>query len=413
MYDLHLSAEQLEIRDTVRDFVNTVVKPITLKPARLEARDRILPPDLLDQASQMGLRTLALSEDHGGAGADALTACIVAEELAAGDVDLAAVLTETSMLGNVLFDRMMSAAQRERFLDAFVSDDRYHLAYAHQEPEGGDALGINYHRPVAVEPAIKTTAVRAANGDFIVNGVKHCVANAPLAKLMAVLVHADAKHPDGSVILIPHDTAGVSVREDGPERWSHGVCGEVTFKDCHVPADHLLAGDGNPLAAQVSGGRGVPLAQALNIGIGRAAFEAALDYAQLRVQGGRYIIQHQAIGTKLADIAVRLELARSAVWQAAWASDHPQAQGDRSLSDLPLQIVAQAYTAEAMVHVAKDAAECFGAMGVMRDMPLQKYVREARISQHSAGGAVDARLRLAEALSGYRRPAAAFASAAE
>jgi alkylation response protein AidB-like acyl-CoA dehydrogenase len=410
MYDLHLSAEQLEIRDTVRDFVNTVVKPVTLKPARLEARDRILPPDLLDQTSQMGLRTLALSEDHGGAGADALTACIVAEELAAGDVDLAAVLTETSMLAHILFDQMMSAAQRERFLDAFVSDDRYHLAYAHHEPDGGALLGIHYHRPAA-EPPLKTTAVRAQNGDWIVNGAKLCVANAPLAKLFAVLVRADAQH-GGGAILVPRDAAGVSVREDGPERWSHGVCGEVTFKDCRVPADHLLAGD-NPLAAQVSGGRGVPLAQALNIGIGRAAFEAALDYAQLRVQGGRHIIQHQAIGAKLADIAVRLEAARSMVWQAAWASDHPEAQAGRSLSDLPLQTVAQVYAAEAMVRVAKDAAECFGAMGVMRDMALQKYVREARISQHAAGGAVDARLRLAEALSGYRRPATAFASAAE
>ena len=91
MYNLHLSAEQLEIRDTVRDFVDGVIKPVALKADRLDAGDRSLPMDVLDQASQMGLRALALSEDLGGAGADMLTACIVAEELGAGDADIASV----------------------------------------------------------------------------------------------------------------------------------------------------------------------------------------------------------------------------------------------------------------------------------------------------------------------------------
>src|SRR6185295_4708546 len=98
MYNLHLSAEQLEIRDTVRDFVAQEIKPVVLKADRLDAGDRSLPTALLDQASQMGLRTLALSEAAGGAGADNLTCCIVTEELAAGDADIAAVLSETSAL---------------------------------------------------------------------------------------------------------------------------------------------------------------------------------------------------------------------------------------------------------------------------------------------------------------------------
>ena len=103
MYDLHLSAEQLEIRDTVREFVTNEIKPVAIKPARMEALERRPEPDILVKAAQMGLRTLALSEAHGGAGADALTSCIVAEELAAGDPDVAAVLVETSMLGSLLF----------------------------------------------------------------------------------------------------------------------------------------------------------------------------------------------------------------------------------------------------------------------------------------------------------------------
>ena len=128
-----------------------------------------------------------------------------------------------------------------------------------------------------------------------------------------------------------------------------------------------------------------------------------MDYARIRVQGGRPIIEHQAIGTKLADVAIRLDIARNAVWRAAWATDHPDAYADRSLPDLPLRAIAAVFTAESIYRAAKDAAECFGAMGVMRDMPLQKYVHDARICLYAGDGTADARLRIAEALANHRR----------
>jgi alkylation response protein AidB-like acyl-CoA dehydrogenase len=145
------------------------------------------------------------------------------------------------------------------------------------------------------------------------------------------------------------------------------------------------------------------LAQALNLGIGRAATEAAFQYAQLRVQGGRPIVEHQAIGTKLAECALRLDVVRNAIWRAAWAADHPDAFADRSLPDLPLTTMAKVFTAESIYRVTKDAAECFGAMGVMRDMPLQKYIHDAMICLHAGDGNSDDKLRIAEALIGYRR----------
>ena len=114
----------------------------------------------------------------------------------------------------------------------------------------------------------------------------------------------------------------------------------------------------------------------------------------------------KAIGAKLAEIAVRLEVARAAIWQAAWASDHPDAVADRSLPDLPLTTVASVFAAEAIYRAVKDAAECFGAMGVMRDMPPHKYVHDARACLHSGVGVSEAKLRIAEALARYRRPAA-------
>jgi alkylation response protein AidB-like acyl-CoA dehydrogenase len=401
MFNLHLSAEQLEIRDTVRDFVAREVKPVALKPERLEAFEKPLLSALLAQASQMGLRTLALSEERGGAGADNLTACIVTEELAVGDPDIAAVLAQTGMLSR-LFERLMTPAQRDRFLPQFLKDDRFQLAFAEREPGSETALGVHYHRPAAIEPGIRTTATRAGD-QWVLNGAKNCVANAPVAKLFAVQVSTAL---GVSTLLVPRDAAGLSVRgQEG--HWFHGSYGEVKFSNCRVPAENLFGAEGrSPLTEGLEAkGRGSPQFQALNLGIGRAAYEAALAYAQLRVQGGRHIIEHQAIGAKLAGIAIRLEVARAAIWRAAWASDHPDAIADRSLPDLPLQTIARVFTAEAMLAAVKDAAECFGAMGVMRDMPLQKYVHDARVCLHSGEGSAEAKLRLAEVLAGYRRPA--------
>jgi alkylation response protein AidB-like acyl-CoA dehydrogenase len=403
MYDLHLSAEQRDIRDTVRDFVAREVKPKALAPARLEARARRLLADVLDEAAQLGLRALALSEDAGGAGADTLTCCIVTEEIAAGDPDIAAVLAHTSSLARALFDHAMTPQQRARFLPAFLADDHYHLALAEHEPDGGTALGIDYHRPRTSAARSESAAVRT-NAGWVINGRKHRVANAPLAKLFAVELSIDTGGT--GTLLVPRDAPGLTVKDgEGGMRRQHGAYGELEFGDCRVPLDNLLGADGrNALAADA--GRRITQAAALDLGIGRAAYEAALDYAQLRVQGGRRIIEHQAIGTKLAEIAIRLEVARAAIWQAAWACDHPDAVADRSLPDLPLADISHVFATEAIYRATKDAAECFGAMGVMRDMPLQQYVHDALVCLNAGGGNNEAKLRIAEALAGYRRPAA-------
>jgi len=401
MYNLHLTPEQLEIRDTVRDFVAAEIKPPALKPERLEAHVRPLLVDILDQASQMGLRTLALSEEHGGAAADNLTCCIVAEELAVGDPDIAAVLAQTATVARAWFDRVMTPEQRARFLPAFLADERYHLALV--EHEGDAKLGIDYHRPQTSEAMAGIAAARSGSG-WVINGTRQCVANAAVAKLFAIEVRAGTDRM--STILVPRDTPGLSVpARDRADRWGHGAAATVILKHCHVQVENLIGSEGRNALAD-DAGRGIPQAEAINLGIGRAAYEAALDYAQLRVQGGRRIIEHQAIGTKLAEVAIRLEVARAAIWQAAWASDHPEAFADRSLADLPLTTMAKVFASEAIYHATKDAAECFGAMGVMKDMPLQKYVHDALICLHSGVGNSEAKLRIAEALAHYRRPAA-------
>ena len=418
MYDLTLTAEQLEFRDTLRDFVQSEVKPAAIHPDRLQPFEKPLLTNALDKAAQLGIRTLALSEDAGGSGADTLTSCIVMEEIAAGDVDIAVVLATTSSLGHSLFDRLMTPGQRAAYLPKFVADDRYHLALAARDAQAG--LGWTYHRPAFAESGGEPTAVKQSNGWWIINGTVAVVANAPLAQLFAVQVRTDPKKTGAnglSTLLVPRDAAGLTVRErvapfetvngQAVTRWHHGTGSEISFKDCRVPADHVLGKEGqSPFASGAEAARCAPVMAAINLGIGRAAYEAAVEYAHIRRQGGRNIIEHQAIGTKLADCAIKLELARNMIWKAAWAIDHPEAVAGRSVSDLPLHTIARVYTAEAMNEVTLLAAECFGAMGVMRDMPLQKYVHDAMVFLHSEETDGAAKLAVAEAVAGYQRPAA-------
>jgi len=361
MYDLHLTPEQLEFRDTVRDFVEAELKPAALSPKRLEPFEKPLLADMLDKASQMGLRALALSEEAGGAGADGITACIVLEELGAGDVDVATALAQTAMLAPALFDRLMTPEQKKRFLPQFISDERYHLAFAGRAPDSG--LGWSYHRPQVAEAGAEPLAVKKGN-EWVINGAVTFVSNAPIAKLFAVQARTDAKKTgmNGvSTLLVPRDAPGLTVREPlkavgEAVRWHHGAGAGVAFKDCRVPADHLIGKEGqSPLASGAEHARAVPPLAAVNLGVARAAYEAAVDYAKLRRQGGRNIIEHQAIGTKLADCAIKLELARNAIWKAAWTLDHPEAVAGRSVPDLPLHVIARVYTAEAAHEVLEDA----------------------------------------------------------
>jgi alkylation response protein AidB-like acyl-CoA dehydrogenase len=402
MFDLRLSEEQIAIRDMVRDFVAQNVFPVATRPERLEPFDVPLAIDLVDAASELGLRTLALSEDAGGAGADTLTSCIVAEELAAGDVDVASVLARTAALGGTLFNRLMNDEQRKRFLPAFLADHRYHLALADREPESESALGIDYHRETGNRITAATAARRnGSGGNLVVNGVKTRVANAPVAKLFAVLVATDG---GDRILLVPADAAGVAVAEisrDGG--WYVGSCGDVTFTDCSVPADNLLGPEAVAALTGPGCDFGLPEAQAINLGVGRAAFEAAREYAGVRIQGGRPIIEHQAIGAKLAEVVVNLETARNAIWQAAWAADNPGAESTGNFPPLPRAKIAQVVTAEKIYRATRDSAECFGAMGVMRDMPLQKYIHVSRVFLHTGDGNADVKLRIAEAVAGFSR----------
>lgn len=412
MYDLHLTPEQTEFRDAVRDFVSREVKPAATDPARLEPFEKPLMTDLLDQAAQMGLRGLGLAEDLGGAGADTLTTCMLLEELAAGDVDLAVVLGETALLAREVLGGAMSPAQRARWLPLFQGEDRFHLALVAREADAG--LGWSYHQTVALDADTTGVPELTATRDgkaWVVSGSAAFVANAPVAGLF--VVQAKVSGGDGTVtLLLPRTAPGLKVGEFLPAfgaqgertRWHHGAVAPVTFKDCRVAEEDVLAADAaqRMLHAGIAGRHVVQMA-AINIGVARAAYEAAIDYAKMRWQGGRHIVEHQAIGMKLADVAIQIEAARSLTWKAAWVSDHPEAVADRSVTDLPWPVVARTFTAEVLHRATLEAAECFGAMAVMRDMPLQKYVHDTLVLRHSADCDLASPLVVAEAVAGFVR----------
>ncbi len=417
MFNLTLTPEQLEMRDTLRDFAQREMKAAAIHPDRLQPFEKPVMTNLLKSATQLGIRTLALSEDAGGAGADNLTTCIVLEELASGEVDVATILGTTAALGRTLFDTLMTAEQKARHVKAFVDDDNYHLAFAGTTMEAG--IGWTYHRDAYDEDLVIPTAVKQGN-DWVINGRIEAVSNAPLAKLFAVQVRTSAgsKGMNGlSTFLIPHDTAGFKVQNTisafgGPDntltRWHHGTAAAIELKDCKVSAANLLGKEGAcPFADGKLLARNQVAMAAVSLGVGRASYDAAVDYAKMRRQGGRNIMEHQAIGTKIADCTIKLELSRNMVWKAAWALDHPEAVADRSLSELPLHVIARVASAEAVHEVTLLAAECFGAMGVMRDMPLQKYVNDGFIFAHSEDTDGAAKLQIAESVAGYQRKLAA------
>lgn len=410
MVDLHLTPEQIEFRDAIRDFINTEVKPAAIDPRRLEPFEKPLMTNFLDQLAQMGLRGLALPEAAGGAGADLLTVCVLLEEIAVGDIDLAVVLGETALLANAAHSAM-SEAQKKRWLQKFEANDRFHLAMIARDETAARAW--SYHQAVPEDADFpgdpEVTATRDGKG-WVLNGLAPFVSNAPVAGLF--IVQARISDGPGTVtVLVDAGAPGITIDDglpafgDGGERtrWSHGAVASVMLNSCKVGADDVIAPEAALRLFSGLTARRMVQTAAANIGVARAAYEAAVDYAKMRWQGGRHIVEHQAIGMKLADVAIQLEAARALTQKAAWIADHPDAVGERHVSDLPWPVVARTFTAQALHRATLESAECFGAMGVMRDMPLQKYVHDTLVLQHSADCDMAAPLAVAEAVAGYAR----------
>ncbi|MFQ5879214.1 MAG: acyl-CoA dehydrogenase family protein [Dehalococcoidia bacterium] len=412
MIEFTLTEEQTMLQRTLRDFVNKEIKPIVLERESIADPMERFPWDIVVKLSRMGIRTMALSKELGGSGADVLTCCLVGEELAVGDLGIAVIMDQTWKW--VWFDESMNDEQRSRFLLPFLQDDTYLLGMGSTEPDADK--GYEYFGPSnQTGTGPRTTARRDGNGGWVINGRKAFISNGSVAKLYVIQARTDMSKGGSegvSAFLVPADTPGFTigrVHDKIGQRLINNA--ELYFSDCWVPEANLLGPEGLSIAA-VFGykrrGRSNAQAAATTLGVGRAAFEAAVNYASSRVQGGKPIIQHQVIGTMLADMAIELEAARNLIWRAAWSVDHLDQVGvyllpyrDAAIQlggANPLPSMAKVFTSEVAVRACLKAMEIYGGFGIMREVGMEKYLRDAVTFLHSDGANQVLRLRIAELL---------------
>jgi alkylation response protein AidB-like acyl-CoA dehydrogenase len=401
VFDIRLSHEQREFRDLARKFAQDEIKPKAMPLDRENDWEKRVPWDLLKQGSQLGFRTFVLKEENGGSGmSDHITSCLVAEELAAGELGTAYYFMLTARRARDWFELRMTPEQRAYFLPKFVNDDLYFTTVAIHEPETD--FGFDFFTETPPTIRLRTQAVPQPDGSWIINGTKAYQTVGYLAKLIVLR----AQIPDGSVqsFLVEGDTPGLSRRP--LSKFGRRVgdnAAEMVFDNVRIPAGRILPP--SPKGRTDMGTH--PTIASLTLGLGRAAYEETLKYTQERISGGKPIIQHQAVGIAIADMAMNLQAARRLIWTAAWVKDHPEAIEDGSVENLPYEHMAIAFTGTAVQRITEQAIELFGGAGVIQGMPIEKYVRDAHVQKH-VSFPFPSRFKITEALVGYKRKVAPF-----
>ena len=405
--DFTLSEEQLRLQAIARRFAYDEVRPVAKRLDREADVRSAYPVDLVRRASELGFRTFKVPKEYGGMGADVLTEVIVHEEIAVGDVGLAMTLGHAWREGWMLatFTR---PEQRERFLPEFMADPTYVTAFCMTEEHAGSDHGLPYDADI--EAGVRTSA-ELHGGEWVLNGRKRFITNGSVARLLVVVARTRQAVPwtEGiSVFLVPNDAPGFRVgrvEEKFGLRLNQNA--EVIFEDCRIPRDNLVSGlhEGQDFRHRFN--RGSKAREATrSLAIARSAYEAASEYARSRVQGGKPIIEHQAVSTKLADMATNIELARTLIWRAAWMVPRDPARA-RALEDM-----AALFASENAVKAAATALEIYGARGTLRDNPIEKLVRDAHTMLPPPIGNSAARVRLGTWLAAHTAPAELVGAAA-
>lgn len=394
MFDIRLNDTQRAYQQAARDFAQNEIKPIALELDKKPNWEDRIPWEVLKKGSQLGFRTFALSEENGGAGAsDHLTSCLIAEELAAADIGTAYYYMLTARRARDWFELRMNDEQRAYFLPKYLNDDLYFTTVAIHEPDTD--LGFDYYTETPDWVKFKTRAVQQPDGSWLINGAKNFQTVGYLAKLLVVQAQTEA---GARAFLVEGDTPGLVRRPMSKIGRRVGDNAEIFFDNVRVRKGHMLAP--NP-PGRTDIGTHVTIAS-LTLGVGRAALEETIKYTQQRVSGGKPIIQHQAVGLAIANMAMNLEAARRLIWTAAWAKDHPEAFADGSAEYQPYEWMALAFTGTAVQRLTEEAMELFGGMGVVQGMPIEKYVRDALVQKHISFP-YPTRFKITEALVGYKR----------
>ncbi|KAB2452700.1 acyl-CoA dehydrogenase AcdA [Bacillus thuringiensis] len=356
-----LSEEHEMIRKMVRDFAKNEVAPTAAERDEEERFDR----ELFDQMAELGLTGIPWPEEYGGIGSDYLDYVIAIEELSRVCASTGVTLSaHTSLAGWPIF-KFGTEEQKQKFLRPMAEGKKIG-AYGLTEPASGSDAG-----------GMKTIAKR--DGDhYILNGSKIFITNGGIADIYVVfaLTDPESKQRGTSAFIVESDTPGFSV---GKKESKLGIRSspttEIMFEDCRIPVENLLGeeGQGFKVAMQtLDGGRNGIAAQA--VGIAQGALDASVEYARERHQFGKPIAAQQGIGFKLADMATDVEAARLLTYQAAWLESEGLPYGKESA-------MSKVFAGDTAMKVTTEAVQVFGGYGYTKDYPVERYMRDAKITQ--------------------------------
>ena len=351
-----LSSEQRELRDLAHDFSERELRPV----AREWDERENCPVELLRKAAALGLTSHAIPAEYGGGGVSAVTSSLIAEELSWGCAGLSAPIGATMFPVRPLL-RAGSDEQKQRWLPRLASAEGCLAAIAITEPgAGSDVAGIQ-------------ATARREGDEYVLTGEKCYVTNGGIAELTIVFAKLDGAI---TAFLVESGDPGVTPGRKEPKLGLRAsYTGSILLQEARVPAERLLgeAGDGFAIAIDFFM-HSRPQVAASAVGIARAAFEYATEYANERRAFGKPLIAKQGVSFKLADMAMQVEAARLLVWRAAAALD---AGEDAGL----LGSYAKAFAADAAMSITTDAVQVLGGAGIMRDHPVEKWMRDAKVLQ--------------------------------
>lgn len=369
--------EQRAILDSVTRFVEEVVKP---KAPALDAQTDPAAgysEEIVEAADAIGIRTMTLSERYGGLGADSLTTAMVVEELARGDLGTSVVMAQTLKLAQIM-EKALNEDQQQRSLAKFAADPKGVLAIGITEPDNASNYFLPYPTP------FRTFAARTEGG-FVINGMKHFISNGNRASFYLLFVQTEKGKTlaDGSTCFLiergrPGFTIG-QVHDKMGERLANNA--ELVFQDCFVPDENVVGevGKGFDLLARFFAPSNAYAAASV-LGVAVALYEKALQWAKVRVQGGRPLIEHDGIRAQLAEMKMLIDAARAYTHRACWLADHPEHGWDPSLSALP-----KAMASQVAWQIATWTMEIHGGHGYMKEFGVEKLVRDAAAFLHSDG----------------------------
>ncbi len=356
-----LSQDQEMIRDAVRAFAHAELWPNAAKWDKAHT----FPVEAHKGLAALGAYGICVPDDLGGAGLDYLTLAVVIEEIAAGDGGTSTAISVTNCPVNAILMRYGNAQQQKQWLTPLAQG---HMlgAFCLTEPHAGSDAS-----------SLKTTAVKDADG-YVINGVKQFITSGKNGQVAIVIAVTDkaAGKKGMSAFIVPTSTPGYSADRLEDKLGQHSSdTAQVNFDNCRIPHENLIGneGEGYKIALSALEGGRIGIA-AQSIGMARSAFDVALAYAKDRTAFGSAIINHQAVGFRLADCATQIEAARQLTWHAA-------ALRDAGLPCLKEAAMAKLFASEMAEQVCSAALQTLGGYGYVSDFPVERIYRDVRVCQ--------------------------------